>query len=247
MDELDEMERQDMVAEVDWVGEEPRGPEEFWREHLRRQLRRSAVVLLIFLALLGLKEAGSPGRWLLDKISQATRADFSGYLAGFFEQADLNGMAGIVRRWLANEWQVVGPDLRQQNAPPILTWPVKGAHPMTADNLRTGGGLALDLQVTAGSTVLAAAGGVVAEARREQDGGITIVLQHAGDWRTIYGQCGGLLVAVGEKVVQGQSIALVGTSAPPTPTHLHFEVWDRSGQVDPYLYLRPAAAGDELL
>ena len=244
---VDEMEPEEIVAEVDWVNEEPQGPEEFWREHLRRQLQRSAVVLLIILGLSGLRGSGRPGQWLLEKISQAIRADFSPYLAGFFEEVDLRGMARIIRRWLANEWQVVGPELRQESGAPVFAWPVKDARQMSTNNPRSTGGQGLDLQVPAGSTVFVAAGGTVAEARQAQDGSMTIVVLHPEGWRTVYGQCGGLLVAVGEKVVPGQPIALVGTSPPPTPTHLHFEVWDRSGPVDPSLHLRQAAAGNELL
>lgn len=237
------MEPEDVVAEADWVGIEPEGPEELWREHLRRQLHRTLVAALIVLGLMGLRGAGRPGQWLLGRIARATRADFSAYLAGVFEEADLRGLARTVRSWLARELQVTGPGPRRQSGPPALQWPVRNGRLMS-NNSRATAGLGLDLQAPAGSEVLAAAGGVVAEARQERDGSMTIALQHEEGWRTVYGRCVGLLVGVGEKVVPGQPIGLVGTAPPPTPAHLHFEVWDRSGPVDPYPYLEPAAAGN---
>ena len=54
---------------------------------------------------------------------------------------------------------------------------------------------------------------------------------------TRYGHCSRLLVNVGDKVYQGQNIALVGNTGHSFGNHLHFEVRFNGNPVDPRPYL----------
>ncbi len=57
-------------------------------------------------------------------------------------------------------------------------------------------------------------------------------LQHIGNYviiqnnevKTVYAHCQELFVKVGDKIVQGQGIGLVGETGAVTGPHLHFEI-----------------------
>ena len=51
-----------------------------------------------------------------------------------------------------------------------------------------------------------------------------IVLDHGGGMTTLYAHNSVLLKRVGDKVVQGETIALVGSTGDSTGNHVHFEV-----------------------
>jgi chitodextrinase len=95
--------------------------------------------------------------------------------------------------------------------------------------------------------VVAAAPGVIVDKQDGQfdrccDGncgeGNYIVLEHADASRTLYFHLkNGSLTgkAVGQAVLKGENLALVGSSGVSGGPHLHFEVWDSTGAVlDPY-------------
>jgi len=226
----------DELEQADWIGEEGEDSKGFWRRHLARQLERGIVAMAIAILILAMRNAGGPGHWILARLSAATRTEYYGRL-GNLNAAHLDTFLAKVRTWLAREWQVSGPALQQANEPPTLSWPVRGGQMLTSGTARTSDGPGLDLQVAAGTPVLAAAGGFIIEIRQEKTGNSSLVLRHGGDWRTIYANCQGALVTTGEKVSGGQPIALVGSAPPPAPAHLHFELWGPSGALDPIPYL----------
>jgi murein DD-endopeptidase MepM/ murein hydrolase activator NlpD len=49
-------------------------------------------------------------------------------------------------------------------------------------------------------------------------------MQHDNGTQTVYGHASKLLVTEGQSVVQGQKIALVGSTGESTGPHLHVEV-----------------------
>jgi len=130
--------------------------------------------------------------------------------------------------------------------PPTLGWPVPGAAITQGfgptdlaieppfggySHFHTG----IDLAAPLGTPVLAAADGTVAATGTGTTGyGTYVVIAHAGGLTTLSGDLLQPLAAVGERVVRGQPIGLLGSTGASTGPHCHFEVRAAGGQpVDP--------------
>jgi murein DD-endopeptidase MepM/ murein hydrolase activator NlpD len=93
----------------------------------------------------------------------------------------------------------------------------------------------IDIAAPLGTSVLAAADGVVTEAGSRGGFGTYITLTHADGTETMYNHLSRINVTQGSKVRAGQTIAQLGTSGRTTGPHLDFRI-KRSGQrVDPML------------
>lgn len=92
----------------------------------------------------------------------------------------------------------------------------------------------LDFAGLDNSAILAAGPGVVTWSGRRDGYGNLIEIDHGNGWVTRYGHNASNLVAVGDYVRPGQTIALMGATGRATGTHLHFEIL-RNG-----LHLNPA-------
>ena len=97
---------------------------------------------------------------------------------------------------------------------------------------------ALDLAASRGTDIYAAAAGKVITAKYSSSYGNYVVILHSNGYSTLYAHASKLLVREGDKVVQGQVIALVGTTGYSTGNHLHFEIIMPNGKtrVNPELY-----------
>ncbi|MFA6381957.1 MAG: M23 family metallopeptidase [Candidatus Buchananbacteria bacterium] len=97
----------------------------------------------------------------------------------------------------------------------------------------------VDIACPFGSTIYAAAAGVVIKAQGGWNGGYGnyIIINHGGT-QTLYGHLSRIFVEVGQVVNQGTAIGAEGSSGRSTGPHLHFEV--RSGGVrrNPFSYVR---------
>ncbi|MBU0507517.1 M23 family metallopeptidase [bacterium] len=91
----------------------------------------------------------------------------------------------------------------------------------------------LDIAAAEGTPVRAAADGLVVFADWTYRYGNLAVIQHRSDFVSFYGHNQVLLVQPGERVRQGEPIALVGNSGLSTAPHLHFELWHGGSPVDP--------------
>ena len=124
----------------------------------------------------------------------------------------------------------------------FLSWPVQGAETVRLsaeyDNagrlIHTG----IDIPAAAGTPVLAAADGTVAEIGFDAERGHYIVLDHGGGLTTSYGQCRDILadLAEGDPVTAGEMIAAVGSTGMSTGAHLHFQVLLDDQTQDPVAY-----------
>ena len=93
--------------------------------------------------------------------------------------------------------------------------------------------LGVDIHVPHGASVRAAKAGEVLFSGMRGGYGNAVILQHDAKSSSLYGHCSRLLVKRGQKVHQGQVIAMVGDTGRATGPHLHFEIRTGSGAVDP--------------
>ncbi len=95
-----------------------------------------------------------------------------------------------------------------------------------------------DLAAPTGTPIYATAAGTVSFSGSASGYGLVIYLDHAGGVQSRYGHCSKLLVKKGQKVKQGQIIALVGSTGQSTGPHLHFEFRLNGGHVNPKKYVK---------
>jgi murein DD-endopeptidase MepM/ murein hydrolase activator NlpD len=95
----------------------------------------------------------------------------------------------------------------------------------------------LDFAGKSGSEIVAVASGVVTWAGRDGAYGNTVEVSHGGDYVTRYSHNKENLVAPGDVVRKGETIALMGTSGRATGTHVHYEVYKNGRSVDPSSYV----------
>ena len=80
-----------------------------------------------------------------------------------------------------------------------------------------------------GLNVVAAKDGVVTFKGLYGGGGQTLKVTHGDGFVTVYMHLASYKVTVGQKVTQGQSIAVMGTTGGSTGVHLHFQIDKVSG------------------
>ncbi|MCL2383429.1 MAG: M23 family metallopeptidase [Oscillospiraceae bacterium] len=99
----------------------------------------------------------------------------------------------------------------------------------------------VDVRAPRTTVVVAAEAGIVSAIKNDPRYGLTIIIEHANGYRTVYSN---LLttefVSEGEKVTRGQSLGTVGNSAAfeiLDEPQLHFEILRDGVHVDPKLYI----------
>lgn len=95
----------------------------------------------------------------------------------------------------------------------------------------------IDWATPVGTAVMASSGGVVTRAGWGSGYGYVVYIQHEDGKETRYGHLSKVLVRVGQKVSQGQKIALSGNTGRSTGPHLHFEIRVNGQAVNPFNYV----------
>jgi len=95
----------------------------------------------------------------------------------------------------------------------------------------------VDFAGNLGSDVVAVAAGVVTWAGERSGYGKLIEINHGDGYATRYAHNESTLVAVGQTVKRGESIALMGSTGHSTGPHVHFEVLHNGRQVDPLSFI----------
>ncbi len=95
----------------------------------------------------------------------------------------------------------------------------------------------VDIANDYGTPIQATAAGVVTFAGYSGGYGNLIEIDHGNGFVTRYGHNSVLLVTVGTKVNQGESIALMGSTGKSTGSHVHYEVRINGSPIDPMLFL----------
>jgi murein DD-endopeptidase MepM/ murein hydrolase activator NlpD len=96
----------------------------------------------------------------------------------------------------------------------------------------------VDLAAKEGTPVVAAADGIVISAGWSYPYGNLVSVAHRSGYFSFYGHNQLLLVRTGDRVRQGEPIALVGNSGVSSAPHLHFEVWYDGQPIDPTSLIR---------
>lgn len=101
---------------------------------------------------------------------------------------------------------------------------------------------AIDIKAESRDVVKAAAEGTVIAIKNDPRYGLTVIIEHDGEFKTVYSNLlTAEFVVEGEKVKQGQTIGTIGSSAIfeiADESHLHFEMLKKSEYVDPTIYIK---------
>lgn len=125
---------------------------------------------------------------------------------------------------------------------PALRWPLRGAIQSRFGPRGRRHHDGIDIDGRMGDAIRAAADGRVVFSGNRGAYGKTIILEHDDGLRTLYAHAEKIKVRRGERVREGQTIALVGRTGNAHGTHLHFEVWVDERPVDPLEHLPYASA-----
>ncbi len=116
---------------------------------------------------------------------------------------------------------------------PIRTYTLTSRFGTRWGRMHTG----VDFGSSTGTKIYASDGGTVTFAGWKGSYGYMVVISHGSLMETYYAHCSKLFVNAGDKVYQGQNIALVGSTGNSTGPHLHFEVRYNDKPKNPLDYL----------
>lgn len=111
----------------------------------------------------------------------------------------------------------------------FFDWPIKGDLTQGFSDKNHG----LDIAAKEGSPVVAAREGKVAAVSSNDIYGNFIVLDHDGQWQTLYAHLGKVTVSNGQHVFGGNPIGAIGNTGNSTGPHLHFEIRKGGKAVNP--------------
>jgi murein DD-endopeptidase MepM/ murein hydrolase activator NlpD len=100
----------------------------------------------------------------------------------------------------------------------------------------------IDYAATLGTLIRATAPGVVEDVSNDTYFGKTLTIKHGYGFSTRYGHCSQIIVAKGDHVERGQTIALVGNTGRSSAPHLHYEVQKDGKNLDPTKYVFGSSA-----
>jgi murein DD-endopeptidase MepM/ murein hydrolase activator NlpD len=95
----------------------------------------------------------------------------------------------------------------------------------------------VDVDLPAGTPVMAIADGNVAFAGAQFFGGNSVVLDHGGGVFSVYYHLQNYIVSEEQGVARGERIGAVGASGRATGPHLHFSIRAAGGRIDPTLLI----------
>lgn len=95
----------------------------------------------------------------------------------------------------------------------------------------------LDIPAPYGTPIVAAEAGKITYSGWMNGYGYTIIIDHGGGLRTLYGHNSSLVARVGQVVSRGQTVAKCGSTGWSTGNHCHFSVLKNGAYVNPSGYL----------
>jgi murein DD-endopeptidase MepM/ murein hydrolase activator NlpD len=91
----------------------------------------------------------------------------------------------------------------------------------------------VDIAVAVGSIVRATGGGTVLDAGTDPQFGLFVIVQHPGEYQSLYGHLSRIVVSKGQAVAPGEVIGLAGNTGRSSAPHLHLEIRFQGKPIDP--------------
>jgi murein DD-endopeptidase MepM/ murein hydrolase activator NlpD len=95
----------------------------------------------------------------------------------------------------------------------------------------------IDIGAPIGTEVKAPAPGTVVFAGRQAEYGVTLIIDHGNDTKSLYGHLSKLNVTADQKIQRGDLVAFSGNTGRSSGPHLHYEIQVRGQPVNPNTYL----------
>ena len=95
----------------------------------------------------------------------------------------------------------------------------------------------MDIGAERGTLIHAPAGGTVTFAGTHSEYGLTVMVDHGQELRTIYGHLSKIGVSLGQTIARGGEIGLTGNTGRSSGPHLHYEILVKGRSVNPRAYL----------
>jgi murein DD-endopeptidase MepM/ murein hydrolase activator NlpD len=95
----------------------------------------------------------------------------------------------------------------------------------------------MDIGAPRGTPVVAPAAGTVVFAGTQPEYGVSLIIDHGNDIKTLYGHLTRVDVTAEQKVERGQVIAHTGNTGRSSGPHLHYEIQVKGQPVNPRSYL----------
>ena len=135
------------------------------------------------------------------------------------------GRAGKLLASLPSRWPVRGP-LNSEFGRRASPW-------AESSEFHSG----IDIGAPIGTEVKAPAPGTVVFAGRQAEFGVTLIIDHGNDTKSLYGHLSRLSVAMDQPVQRGDTIALTGNTGRSSGPHLHYEIQVKGQPVNPHSYI----------
>ena len=97
----------------------------------------------------------------------------------------------------------------------------------------------IDFIAEESTPVFSTASGIVSKVENHPVWGRRVVIDHGGEFSTIYAHLGKTEVKKGKRVDRGDVIGVIGMSGLSTGPHIHYEIWKNGAAVNPEDYFFP--------
>ncbi len=104
----------------------------------------------------------------------------------------------------------------------------------------------IDFTAPIGTSIQATGNGKVIRLERRKNGyGKSIIIDHGFGYTTLYAHMSKIKVKLGDEIIKGQEIGIVGNTGTSTAPHLHYEVRINNKAVNPIDYCLDGLSNDE--
>lgn len=121
---------------------------------------------------------------------------------------------------------------------PLFLWPAEGRVSSTFGRRSGGWHRGVDIRAERGAPIMASARGVVVASGVEPRYGRVVKIEHHNRFVSVYAHNDRNLVQIGDRVLGGQTIAVMGRTGRATADHVHFEIRHAGLAYNP-LYMLP--------